>query len=178
MKIILAIIVLLMAGAAHADSIWTVTYTPISQSSPAPSPSFSNATMINSGILAGDWEFSFSVDQGQTYEVFSPASDASSIYFCAGCFAGSDNFIPGAIGMAMFYQAGSSPLGDEILLTVDNEFAGAYDYYTFGSLTIADPPSDPTPTPEPSTIVLTIFGIIMLILVDTISSRGRLRRTR
>jgi len=173
LKALAALAVLAFAATAHADTDWTITYSVLAQSSAAPTPIFSDGTLLSGGALADNMEFTFVADTStesptlpEAIEDFSVA-DTQTIYFCDGCNIPADLSGQGHIaqtpGSAVFYAPADGTIGAPSFYEYDSAFEAIPDYYTFGTLTFADPP--PVDSPEPATYSLLGIGLIGLAVL-------------
>jgi hypothetical protein len=173
LKALTVLALLAFAATAHADTDWTITYNILAQSSAAPTPVFSDGTLLSSGALADNMEFSFVADNSTQSPILPEAiqdfsvAGTETIYFCDGCNIPVDltgqGHIPQTPGSAVFYAPADGTIGAPSFYEYDSAFAAIPDYYTFGTLTFVDPP--PVDSPEPATYSLLGAGLIGLALL-------------
>jgi hypothetical protein len=171
-KLAVALAALFFAVGVRADSsqpTYSITLNVLSESSPAPTPTFGIGAIDTQFEQYGDGlylDFELSADTGLApVEIAIPdfgVADTGTIYFCEGCSIPSGSSVPLAPGQVNFYYPANGPSGSPTSYGIQYAFPPTPGYFIYGTLEFTDPP--PMNTPEPSTWLLLVAGIAFMLM--------------
>jgi hypothetical protein len=171
-KLAVAFVALFFATLAHADTQFTITFNVLQESANAPTPTFGAATLVSNPYGGPILEFSFVPTAGafSALEAFQNFSPSETVYFCDGCnipypLTGTSPQTPGSV---VFYLPGNDP----DFYSIQYAFPAIPNFFAYGTLTFTDPP--PMNTPEPSTWLLLIAGIVFVLARSVKTTDNRL----